>query len=142
MITTNVIVPYVICLQAIIASFYLHTIQGFVQPHSICRLHNPAQQRNVFMLNPTPQLRKLTASKTRLFAASGKPDGVENPMNPERYTEKAWEAIVKLPQYADKYGQQYVEATFVLKGLLDEGAAGLAQRVLTKAGVDIPSFDR
>ena len=57
-------------------------------------------------------------------------------MNPNLYTEKAWDAIAKLPQYADKYSTQYVEATHVLRALLDEGADGLAQRIIFKAGGD------
>jgi len=63
-------------------------------------------------------------------------------MNPEIYTEKAWNAIAKLPQYADKYSTQYVEATHVLRALLDEGPAGLAQRIIFKAGGDIKVLER
>ena len=57
-------------------------------------------------------------------------------MNPNLYTEKAWDAIAKLPQYADKYSTQYLEATHILRALLDEGPAGLAQRIIFKAGGD------
>lgn len=57
-------------------------------------------------------------------------------MNPNLYTEKAWDAIAKLPQYADKYSTQYIEATHILRALLDEGADGLAQRIIFKAGGD------
>lgn len=86
-------------------------------------------------------------SKQRDLQISSTPSGrggdsIENPMNPERFTEKAWDAFAKLPQYCDKYGQQYVEATFLLKGLLDDGAGGLAQRILVKAGVDVERFDK
>ena len=41
--------------------------------------------------------------------------GIENPMNPNLYTEKAWDAIAKAPQYCDKYSTQYVEAPLLLK---------------------------
>jgi ATP-dependent Clp protease ATP-binding subunit ClpB len=51
-------------------------------------------------------------------------------------TEKAWDAIAKLPQISDQYSAQYLEATHILKSLLDEGPGGLAQRIITKAGVD------
>ncbi len=80
---------------------------------------------------------------SQIFSSKGQGSGIpENPMNPERYTEKAWNAISTLPAYAEKYNQQYAEATLVLKALLDDGPAGLTQRVLKKAGVDISSFER
>ena len=68
--------------------------------------------------------------------------GVDNPMNPQIYTEKAWDAIAKLPEYAKKYSAQYAEACHILRGLLDEGAGGLAQRVISKAGVDVNTIDK
>jgi ATP-dependent Clp protease ATP-binding subunit ClpB len=55
--------------------------------------------------------------------------------NPNSYTEKAYDAIAKLPQYADKYSTQYVEAPLLLRSLLDD-KAGLGRRILDKAGVD------
>jgi ATP-dependent Clp protease ATP-binding subunit ClpB len=58
-----------------------------------------------------------------------------NPMDPKIYTEKAYDAIAKLPQYADKYSTQYVEAPLLLRSLLDD-KAGLGRRILDKAGVD------
>lgn len=58
-----------------------------------------------------------------------------------RYTEKAWDCVAKLPQYADKYSTQYVEATHLLRAILDEGPAGLGQRILAKAGVDVKQID-
>lgn len=63
-------------------------------------------------------------------------------MNPNLYTEKAWDAIAKLPQYADKYSTQYVEATHILRALLDEGPAGLAQRIIFKAGGDVKVLEK
>eukprot|EP00981_Chlorochromonas_danica_P006331 scaffold1365_cov163-Ochromonas_danica.AAC.21 len=62
-------------------------------------------------------------------------------MNPNLYTEKAWESIAKLPQYADKYSTQNLEATHLLKSLLDEGPSGLTQRILSKAGIDSKIVD-
>jgi ATP-dependent Clp protease ATP-binding subunit ClpB len=67
--------------------------------------------------------------------------GVDNPMNPNFYTEKAWDNIGKLPAYGDKYGTQFLEATHMLRSLLDDGAAGLAQRIMFKAGVDSKLID-
>jgi len=68
--------------------------------------------------------------------------GIENPMNPNLYTEKAWDAIAKAPQYCDKYSTQYVEAPLLLKALLDEGQGGLGQRIISKANVDVKLFDK
>jgi ATP-dependent Clp protease ATP-binding subunit ClpB len=44
-----------------------------------------------------------------------------------------------LPQYADKYSTQYVEAPLILRSLLDE-KGGLGQRILEKAGLDASSI--
>ena len=68
--------------------------------------------------------------------------GIENPMSPNLYTEKAWDSIAKLPQYAKKYSTQSVEASHLVRALFDEGPAGLTQRILSKAGVEINAFDR
>lgn len=73
----------------------------------------------------------LHRANTRMMSSQ-----TENPMNPELYTEKAWDAIAKLTQISDQYSAQYLEATHILKSLLDEGPSGLAQRIITKAGVD------
>lgn len=80
----------------------------------------------------------------RLMSSVGGSGGssIENPMNPNIYTENSWNAVAKLPQYADKYSTQIVEATHLLKGLLEEGKGGLAQRIFFKAGADIPSLER
>jgi len=59
-----------------------------------------------------------------------------------RYTEKAWDCVAKLPQYCEKYSTQYVEATHLLKSILDEGPGGLGQRILVKAGVDVGKIER
>jgi ATP-dependent Clp protease ATP-binding subunit ClpB len=62
-------------------------------------------------------------------------------MNPELYTEKAWNSISNLPQYADRYGAQALESTHLFKAMLDDGPAGLAQRILSKAGVNVAQLD-
>ena len=68
--------------------------------------------------------------------------GMENPMNPQIYTEKAWDAVSKVPQYADKYSNQMVEATHLLRALFDEGGEGLTQRILQKADIDKKILDK
>jgi ATP-dependent Clp protease ATP-binding subunit ClpB len=65
----------------------------------------------------------------------------QNVLNAEIYTEKAWDAIGKLPQYAEKYKQSFIEPELLLKSLLDEGPAGLVQRVFFKAGIDNTELD-
>jgi ATP-dependent Clp protease ATP-binding subunit ClpB len=62
-------------------------------------------------------------------------------MNPQLYTEKAWDAIAKLPQYADRYKTQVVEAPHILKSLIDEGSDSLTGRILSKSGVDLKKLD-
>jgi len=76
------------------------------------------------------------------MVSSGAGGAPQNPMNPQLYTERAWESIAKLPQYSDKYQNQMVEATHLLKALIDDGADGLAQRIFRKAGVDVAVVER
>ncbi|CAM9110882.1 unnamed protein product [Laminaria digitata] len=61
-------------------------------------------------------------------------------MNPETFTERAWEAMVRLPALADSNKAQMVESELLVKSLFDEGAEGLTQRILVKAGVDTSRF--
>jgi len=62
-------------------------------------------------------------------------------MNPQLYTERAWEGIAKLPQYGDQYQNQMLEATHLLKALLDEGGEGLTQRIFKKEEVDLQAVE-
>ena len=78
----------------------------------------------------------------RMMSSTPGSGGVENPMNPNGYTEKAWDSIAKLPQFADKYSTQYLEAVHLLRSLIDEGESGLAQRILAKAGIDCKLFEK
>lgn len=79
----------------------------------------------------------------RFFASSthGHDPNNHNPMNPELYTENAYLSITRLPQYADRYKTQYIEATHILKSIIDEGPNGLAQRAIAKAGVNTTSLN-
>jgi ATP-dependent Clp protease ATP-binding subunit ClpB len=63
-------------------------------------------------------------------------------MNPNGYTEKAWDSIAKLPQFADKYSTQSLEASHLLRSLIDEGPSGISQRILSKAGIDCIDFEK
>ena len=78
----------------------------------------------------------------RSLHMSSNAGGVDNPMNPQLYTEKAWDAIGKLPAYAKKYSTQSAEAALVLRALCDEGPSGLAQRVIKQAGVEYKNMDQ
>lgn len=57
------------------------------------------------------------------------------PTNPNQFTEKAWEAIVRLPDLAKQNQQQQIESEHLLKSLLEQ--EGLASSVFSKAGVSI-----
>lgn len=74
----------------------------------------------------------ITSTLFRLHSTAPRGD---NPMNPELYTEKSWEAINRLPQLMDKHGLQAIEAPLILYSLLEEGPNGLAQRIVSKAGL-------
>ena len=72
--------------------------------------------------------------RNRSYSTASTP---ENVLKPDLYTEKAWESIQKLPQYAESLEHQYVEPEVLLISLLDEGSGGLTHRILVKAGVSI-----
>lgn len=57
------------------------------------------------------------------------------PTNPNQFTEKAWEAIVKTPDIAKQYKQQQIESEHLLKSLLEQ--EGLASSIFNKAGLSV-----
>ncbi len=60
------------------------------------------------------------------------------PTNPNQFTEKAWEAIVRTPDIAKQNKQQQIESEHLLKSLLEE--EGLAVSILNKANISVPKF--
>jgi len=62
-------------------------------------------------------------------------------LNPDLFTEKAWDAVARLPSLADENSAQMVESELLLKSLLNEGPQGLANRILYKAGADVPGLE-
>ncbi len=61
------------------------------------------------------------------------------PTNPEQFTEKAWDAIVRTTEVAKASKQQQLESEHLFKALLDQDG-GLAGSIFTKAGVSIPKL--
>ncbi len=57
------------------------------------------------------------------------------PTNPNQFTEKAWEAIVRTPDIAKQAQQQQLESEHLLKSLLEQD--GLATSIFNKLGVDV-----
>jgi ATP-dependent Clp protease ATP-binding subunit ClpB len=55
------------------------------------------------------------------------------PNNPNQFTEKAWEAIVRTSDLVKQVQQQQIESEHVLKAMLEQD--GLAQTVFTKLGM-------
>jgi ATP-dependent Clp protease ATP-binding subunit ClpB len=101
-------------------------------------LHRPM---NKYTPAIPPTVQKVHRSPQQSAIRMASSSGVENPMNPNLYTEKAWDSVAKLPQYAEKYTIQYVEASLLLKSLLDDGPDGLAQRIISKAGGNAKKID-
>lgn len=60
------------------------------------------------------------------------------PTNPQKFTEKAWEAIVKTPDIAKQNQHQQIETEHLLKSLLEQ--EGLAVDILNKANVNVSRF--
>ncbi|MGK7904729.1 MAG: ATP-dependent chaperone ClpB [Hormoscilla sp.] len=57
------------------------------------------------------------------------------PSNPNQFTEKAWEAIARLPDIAKANGQQQLESEHLMKSLLEQ--PGLATSIFSKAEVNV-----
>jgi ATP-dependent Clp protease ATP-binding subunit ClpB len=56
------------------------------------------------------------------------------PTNPNQFTEKAWEAIVRTPEIAKQYQQQQIESEHLMRALLEQD--GLAASVFNKLGIN------
>jgi ATP-dependent Clp protease ATP-binding subunit ClpB len=57
------------------------------------------------------------------------------PTNPNQFTEKAWEAIVRIPDIAKQAQQQQIESEHLLQALLEQD--GLAVSIFNKAEVNV-----
>jgi ATP-dependent Clp protease ATP-binding subunit ClpB len=57
------------------------------------------------------------------------------PTNPNQFTEKAWEAIVRTPDIAKQNKQQQIESEHLMKSLLEQ--EGLATSIFNKANVSV-----
>jgi len=57
------------------------------------------------------------------------------PTNPNQFTEKAWEAVVKTPEIAKQHQHQTIESEHLMQSLLEQ--EGLASSILTRAGVNV-----
>ncbi len=57
------------------------------------------------------------------------------PTNPQKFTEKAWQAIVRTPDIAKQNQHQQIESEHLLKALIEE--EGLASSIFNKAGISV-----
>jgi ATP-dependent Clp protease ATP-binding subunit ClpB len=57
------------------------------------------------------------------------------PTNPNQFTEKAWEAIVRTPEIVKQAQQQQIESEHLMKALLEQD--GLASSIFNKAEVNV-----
>ncbi len=57
------------------------------------------------------------------------------PTNPNQFTEKAWEAIVRTPEIVKEAQQQQIESEHLLQALLEQD--GLASSIFNKAGINV-----
>jgi ATP-dependent Clp protease ATP-binding subunit ClpB len=60
------------------------------------------------------------------------------PTNPQKFTEKAWEAVVRTPDLAKQYKQQQIESEHLMKSLLEQ--EGLAISIFNKANISVPKL--
>ena len=57
------------------------------------------------------------------------------PTNPQKFTEKAWEAIVRTPDIAKENKQQQIESEHLMKSLIEQ--EGLASSIFNKANLSV-----
>ncbi len=57
------------------------------------------------------------------------------PTNPQQFTEKAWQAIVRTPDIAKQNQHQQIESEHLLKALIEE--EGLATSIFNKADISV-----
>ncbi|HIK40392.1 Clp protease N-terminal domain-containing protein, partial [Thermoleptolyngbya sp. M55_K2018_002] len=57
------------------------------------------------------------------------------PTSPDKFTEKAWEAIVNTQEIARQSKQQQIETEHLMKALLEQD--GLAVSIFNRAGVNV-----
>ncbi|MBD2431249.1 MULTISPECIES: ATP-dependent chaperone ClpB [Fischerella] len=57
------------------------------------------------------------------------------PTNPNQFTEKAWEAIVRTPEIAKQFQHQQIESEHLMRSLLEQ--EGLASSIFNKAGMNV-----
>ena len=60
------------------------------------------------------------------------------PNNPNQFTEKAWEAIVRTPDIAKQNSHQQIESEHLMKALSEE--EGLATSIFNKANLSVPKL--
>ena len=102
----------------------------------IFRQYNLTRNLPNFHKSIAPSIQRIISD--RRFSSRSSSDN--NLLNPEKYTEQAWEILAKLPLFSEKYNVQYIEAAVLLKSMIDKEHAGLTQRVLSKAGIDVKKF--
>jgi hypothetical protein len=92
----------------------------------------PSKERSLLIERRTC-LSHLTSTRhiKHISTRSGKGGmGEPNLVDAEKYTEKAFEALQRLPDVAQKFGQQYIEADILFYSLLQDETT---QRFLSKA---------
>lgn len=60
------------------------------------------------------------------------------PTNPNQFTEKAWEAIVRTPDIAKENSHQQIETEHLMKSLTEQ--EGLASSIFNKANISVPKL--
>ena len=66
---------------------------------------------------------------------------IMQPTDPTKFTEQAWDAIVKSQEVARRFKNQTLEVEHVVLALLEQ-EKGLALRIFQKATIDVASFQQ
>ena len=60
------------------------------------------------------------------------------PTDPNKFTEKTWEALARTPDLVKQSQQQQIETEHLMKALLEQ--EGLTKNILSKAGISVGQF--
>lgn len=86
--------------------------------------------------------RPIARNMVRMMSTpAGGPFTPEGGLNVNAFSGKAWEAVNRATRVVGNFNSPSLEATHILKALLEDGSTGVAQRILRQAGVNANQLD-
>ena len=103
---------------------------------TLCHSKFLSRHKNSYYTSGLNHSRRLLSSSLNLN------DKADDLNNPNTYTESGFAVLSKMPQYAETFQLQYMEAPLLLHSMLSEGKQSLAFRALSMADVDTASVQQ